>query len=46
MAFETMELQRIIPVLSGLLEYEWITGKIFIETEAIDRTINMINECG
>jgi DNA-binding CsgD family transcriptional regulator/tetratricopeptide (TPR) repeat protein len=42
MAFETMELQRIIPVLIGLLEYEWITGKCFIETEAIDRTINMI----
>jgi DNA-binding CsgD family transcriptional regulator len=42
MAFETMELQRIVPVLIGLLEYEWITGKCFIETEAIDRTINMI----
>jgi DNA-binding CsgD family transcriptional regulator len=42
MAFKTMELQRIIPVLIGLLEYEWITGKCFIETEAIDRTINMI----
>jgi DNA-binding CsgD family transcriptional regulator len=43
MAFETMELQRIIPVLIGLLEYEWITGETFIETETIDRTISMIN---
>jgi DNA-binding CsgD family transcriptional regulator len=43
MAFETMELQRIIPVLMGLLEYEWLTGKTFIETEAIDRAISMIN---
>jgi DNA-binding CsgD family transcriptional regulator len=43
MAFETMELQRIIPVMIGLLEYEWITGKTFIEEESINRTISMIN---
>ncbi len=43
-AFETMELQRIIPVLVALLEYECITGKIFIETEALDRTIGMIEQ--
>jgi hypothetical protein len=30
-AFETMELQRIIPSLIALLEYEWLTGKIFID---------------
>lgn len=43
MAFETMELQRILPVLTGLLEYEWISGKTFIESAAIDSTIQMIN---
>ena len=41
-AFETMELQRIIPALSALLEYEWITGETCIETEDLDRTVNMI----
>jgi DNA-binding CsgD family transcriptional regulator len=44
LAFETMELQRIIPALSALLEYEWITGKINIEAEALDQTINMIGK--
>jgi DNA-binding CsgD family transcriptional regulator len=44
MAFETMELQRIIPVLSALLEYEWITGKRYIEKEVLDQTINMIGQ--
>ncbi len=39
-AFETMELQRIIPVFLALLEYEWTTGKVFIESEILDRTIN------
>jgi DNA-binding CsgD family transcriptional regulator len=43
MAFETRELQRILPVMTGLLEYEWVTGQNFIEPEAIDSTINMIN---
>ena len=41
-AFETMELQRIIPALSALLEYEWITGETCIETKDLDRTVNMI----
>ena len=41
MAFETIELQRIIPALLALLEYEWITGKSYIEQEDLDRTINM-----
>jgi DNA-binding CsgD family transcriptional regulator len=42
MAFETRELQRIIPVMVGFLEYEWLTGSTVLETEAIDRTINLI----
>jgi DNA-binding CsgD family transcriptional regulator len=44
MAFETTELQRIVPVLSALLEYEWITGKSYIEQETLDRTINMFTK--
>jgi DNA-binding CsgD family transcriptional regulator len=35
-AFETMELQRIIPSLIALLEYEWLMGKIIIETNDLD----------
>ncbi|MGZ4091100.1 MAG: AAA family ATPase, partial [Bacteroidia bacterium] len=45
-AFETMELQRIIPALVALLEYEWITGKKFIEEAALDSTINMVGQKG
>jgi DNA-binding CsgD family transcriptional regulator len=43
-AFESMELQRIMPSLSALLEYEWITGETVIETEALDQTVNMIGQ--
>jgi predicted ATPase/DNA-binding CsgD family transcriptional regulator len=45
-AFDTMELQRIIPALAAFLEYEWLTGKVFIEKEAIDRTVEMIGQSG
>jgi DNA-binding CsgD family transcriptional regulator len=45
-AFETMELQRIIPALVALLEYEWITGKNFIEEAALDSTISMVGQKG
>jgi DNA-binding CsgD family transcriptional regulator len=41
MALKTIELQRIIPVLTALLEYEWITGKCFIEQEVLDRSIDL-----
>ena len=44
MALKTTELQRIIPVLAALLEYEWITGKGYIEQEVLDTTINMFVE--
>ena len=30
-AFDTTELQRIIPSLTALLEYEWLTGKVVIK---------------
>jgi DNA-binding CsgD family transcriptional regulator len=45
-SFETMELQRIIPTFLALLEYEWITGKSYIETEALSRAINMMVQLG
>ena len=44
MAFEIMELQRIIPVLSALLEYEWLTGQRCIETEVLDKVIGMMKK--
>ena len=43
-AFETTELQRIIPSLKALLEYEWLTGKRVIKTEDIDRVKGMIEQ--
>jgi DNA-binding CsgD family transcriptional regulator len=46
LAFETMELQRIIPALLALLEYEWITGESYIEMDALSRTVNRIVELG
>jgi DNA-binding CsgD family transcriptional regulator len=41
-----MELQRIIPVMVALLEYEWITGENVIEKEALDNTITMVGKMG
>jgi len=38
---DTMELQRIIPVLIAFLEYEWLTGKKYIEDETLQRAIKM-----
>jgi DNA-binding CsgD family transcriptional regulator len=43
-AFEAMELQRILPVLAGLLEYEWITGKCLVENEMLMCAINMLQQ--
>ena len=44
MAFETMELQRIIPTISALLEYEWITGHTYVESKELDQTIVLIEK--
>jgi DNA-binding CsgD family transcriptional regulator len=44
MAFETMELQRIIPTISALLEYEWITGNTYVESKELDQTIVLIGK--
>jgi DNA-binding CsgD family transcriptional regulator len=41
-AFEAGEMQRILPSLVALMEYEWITGKIIIEQENLSRAIGMM----
>jgi DNA-binding CsgD family transcriptional regulator len=45
-AFETKELQRIIPSMVALLEYEWITGKKTIADKDLDCTISMVEQMG
>ncbi len=40
-AFEAMELQRILPALAALLEYEWITGERIVEKAAIETAIGL-----
>ena len=46
LAFEAMELQRILPALVALLEYEWITGTTCIEKAAIESAIGLIGQTG
>ncbi len=46
MAFETMELQRIIPLMVALLEYEWLTGKTIIEKNDLDQTFLLLQGAG
>jgi tetratricopeptide (TPR) repeat protein len=46
MAFETMELQRIIPALVALLEYEWLTGKRIVDQRSLDEAIAMVGKMG
>lgn len=41
LAFVTTELQRIIPVTIAMLEYEWISGKRYMEQEVLHETMNM-----
>jgi DNA-binding CsgD family transcriptional regulator/tetratricopeptide (TPR) repeat protein len=43
-AFETMELQRIIPSLIALLEYDWLTGKTSIDNKDLDRVTGAIEQ--
>jgi DNA-binding CsgD family transcriptional regulator/tetratricopeptide (TPR) repeat protein len=45
-ASETMELQRIVPILSALLEYEWLNSKEVIEKPALDYAIGMVGSIG
>ncbi|HXB95326.1 MAG TPA: AAA family ATPase, partial [Puia sp.] len=45
-AFESMELQRMLPALAALLEYEWITGESQVEKTAIEYAIGLIGQPG
>ncbi|MFL5811777.1 MAG: LuxR C-terminal-related transcriptional regulator, partial [Flavisolibacter sp.] len=45
-AIATMELRMIIPVISSLLEQEWITGKNILERSECHRLIQMIEQSG
>jgi DNA-binding CsgD family transcriptional regulator len=45
-AFESMELQRILPALTALLEYEWITGQAILEKAAIEYAIGLLSQGG
>jgi DNA-binding CsgD family transcriptional regulator len=46
MSFETMELQRVIPSMVALLEYEWLSGKTIIEKDDIEQTSLLIQRAG
>jgi DNA-binding CsgD family transcriptional regulator/tetratricopeptide (TPR) repeat protein/tRNA A37 threonylcarbamoyladenosine biosynthesis protein TsaE len=43
-ALETKELQRIVPVLLAMLEYEWITSESIVDVRAIQQTIDRMVE--
>jgi len=45
-AFKSQEPQRILPAITALLEYEWITGKRLIEENALAEVSRMIKEKG
>jgi DNA-binding CsgD family transcriptional regulator len=45
-AFESMELQRMLPALTALLEYEWITGRPILEKAAIEYAIGLLSQGG
>jgi DNA-binding CsgD family transcriptional regulator len=45
-AFDSMELQRILPALAALLEYEWITGENHVEKAAVELAIGLIGQPG
>jgi DNA-binding CsgD family transcriptional regulator len=42
-AFETMEAQRIIPVLVAFMEYEWLTGTTFIKKEDLTIALKLLD---
>ena len=45
-SFKTMELQRVIPSMAALLEYEWLTGKTIIEQNDIEQTTVLMQKTG
>ena len=45
-AFETMEPQRIIPVVTAMLEYNWITGTSLIDKTDLDYATSLLSYKG
>ncbi|MBC7390741.1 MAG: hypothetical protein H7329_16135, partial [Opitutaceae bacterium] len=45
-SFKSMELQRVIPSMAALLEYEWLTGKTIIEPADIEQTTVLMKQTG
>jgi DNA-binding CsgD family transcriptional regulator/tetratricopeptide (TPR) repeat protein len=46
MAFDTMELQRIIPVMVALLEYEWLKPSAGIDTGDLEKCLVLLKRTG
>ncbi|GGM97071.1 LuxR family transcriptional regulator [Dyadobacter beijingensis] len=45
-ALETMELQRIIPAFTALLEYQWLTGESILQATELEKTMEMTQKMG
>jgi DNA-binding CsgD family transcriptional regulator/tetratricopeptide (TPR) repeat protein len=45
-ALQAMELQRMIPVVCALLEYEWLTGSAVLDKNMLDQTFGMVQRMG
>jgi len=43
-AIETMELQRIVPVVVAMMECEWLTNESLLETETLYRIAGMLED--
>ena len=43
-AFKTQEPQRIVPVMIAILEYEWLTGTQFIDQDALQYAIQLVEQ--
>lgn len=46
MSFEMMELQRVIPSMVALLEYEWLTGEMIIKKDDIEQASALMRKAG
>jgi DNA-binding CsgD family transcriptional regulator len=44
LAFDTYEMQRLLPVVTALLEYEWLTGSTNMEQRELDDVIGLVKE--
>ncbi len=45
-ASASMELQRILPALTALLEYEWITGRAILEKAPVELVFGLLSQGG